>query len=122
MSGVTIFCDIDGTLVHQGIDIPYKRDSTVLPGVIEELYNWAQNDYTIILTTGRKESEREKTIAQLNKHGILYDKLIMGIRSGKRVLINDIAKKEDPKKAFAINVLRNKGLSNVNVEHILNHN
>ena len=114
----TIFCDIDGTLVHQGTDIPYKREATVLPGVIEKIYEWAQNDYTIILTTGRKESEREKTIKQLDDNGILYDQLIMGIRSGKRVLINDIAKKEE-RKAFAINILRNKGLANINLEHIM---
>lgn len=115
----TIFCDIDGTLVHQSTQIPYDRHTTILPGVIKELYNWAQNDYTIVLTTGRKESEREKTVAQLDKHGILYDRLIMGIRSGKRVLINDIAKEGDKEKAYAINLIRNEGMTNINVENLL---
>ena len=117
----TIFCDIDGTLLYQSNQIPYDRHTTVLPGVIKRTYEWAQNDYTIILTTGRKESEREKTVQQLDKHGILYDKLIMGIRSGKRVLVNDIAKKGDSPKAYAINVVRNQGLEAVDLERMMNN-
>ena len=72
----TIFCDIDGTLVHQSTKIPYDRNTIALPGVIKRTYEWAQNDYTIILTTGRKESERAKTVRQLDELGILYDKLM----------------------------------------------
>ena len=116
----TVFVDIDGTLVYQGNKIPYDRNTKLLPGVLEELYKWTKNDYTIILTTGRKECEREKTIKQLDEHGIIYDRLIMGIRSGKRVLINDIAKIGDSNKAYAINILRNQGLKKVNVEFIIN--
>ena len=44
----------------------------------------------IILTTGRKEGMRRITEQQLESAGIVYDKLIMGIGGGARVLINDL--------------------------------
>ena len=44
----------------------------------------------IILTTGRKEGMRRITEQQLENAGIVYDRLIMGIGGGIRVLINDL--------------------------------
>lgn len=109
----TIFCDIDGTLFYQPNVIPYPKGASLLKGVRERTYEWVHKGFTVILTTGRKESERFRTVEQLRELGIVYDKLIMGLGTGPRILINDM--KGEKKRAFSINVERNKGLENVDV-------
>ena len=106
----TIVCDIDGTLIiHKGnILNQHLIEPEVLPGVHKALRTWETKGYTIILTTGRRESTREQTIKQLAKARIIYDHLIMGVATGIRVVIND--KKPDGALATrAINVDRNIG-------------
>lgn len=113
----TIFCDIDGTLLEhkQCIVKNYQEVSTVLPNVQETIKQWNKNNYYIVLTTGRQECLRSITEKQLLDSGIIYDKLIMGLPTGERVLIND--KKIDGVKntAFAINVVRNEGFMNIDL-------
>lgn len=113
----TIFLDIDGTLVkHKPIFENTSPDSELilLDGVLEKLYEWDMKGYRIILTTGRKESLRNATEQQLNKLGIFYDYLIMGIGGGDRILIND--KKSDGRiTAFAICPDRNLGIKEINI-------
>ena len=61
----TIFCDIDGTLVkHAHPDEAAKPGfkMTLLPGTIEKLLEWERKGYTLILTTGRKKSMRNKLL------------------------------------------------------------
>lgn len=112
----TIFCDIDGTLVYHDESFhpsPYSK-MTALPGAIDQVRGWCHKGYTIILTTGRKESLREQTVKQLQEVGIPYDQLVMGVGRGVRVLIND--KKPDGESTVAaINVDRNKGFSGVEI-------
>ena len=110
----TIFCDIDGTLIKH--NLPNKingSDPELLDGTIEKLLEWDKKGYNIILTTGRKESLRSVTEKQLRDCGIFYDKLIMGIGGGVRVLINDLKDDADFETAIAINLVRNKGIKNV---------
>ena len=109
----TIFCDIDGTLWEhvgnsqkQALRSQYK----ILPNTIEAITQWDRLGYTIILTTGRKESLREKTKEHLVKLGIVYDKLIMGIGGGDRIIINDKKPSSTKNTCYAINVIRNKGI------------
>jgi histidinol phosphatase-like enzyme len=116
----TIFCDIDGTI----LDYP-DRDPLLqvrkgvyrnfTPGAREKLLEWVKKDYTIILTTGRKESSRVVTEEQLTSLGVMYDHLLMGISSGQRVLINDAKPDSNEPTAVAIVVERNKGLEGVNI-------
>ena len=47
--------------------------------------------------------------------GIFYDQLIMGIGGGIRVVINDLKPDENFETALAINLVRNKGVKNVNI-------
>lgn len=113
----TIFCDIDGTLVKHSIpsqaSLPsYKME--LLPGTIEKLSEWDSLGYTIILVTGRKESLRSVTEKQLSEVGIFYDKLIMGIGSGERILIND-KKPNGTITAHSINLERNHGLTEIKI-------
>jgi hydroxymethylpyrimidine pyrophosphatase-like HAD family hydrolase len=112
----TIFCDIDGTLIrHKPPGGLNKNSVELLDGTIEKLQDWDKKGYNIILTTGRKESLRDLTEKQLSSVGIFYDKLIMGIGGGVRVLINDLKREETFETAIAINIIRNKGIKDVEI-------
>jgi len=113
----TIFCDIDGTLVrHKGdIVLNIHEQPEILPNVIESLKQWEKLNYRIILTTGRKESARALTEAQLSSLGIVYDQLVMGLPNGERVLINDKKPSGIDNMARAVNITRNAGLANINL-------
>lgn len=112
----TIICDIDGTLVeHAKPDEVAKKSykMKLLPGTIEKLREWDKKGYNIILITGRKESLRKATEKQLSSVGIFYDKLIMGIGGGPRILINDLKLNSDQPTALSQNLERNKGISDL---------
>lgn len=113
----TLFIDIDGCLIkHKGnLTREILDEPEILPGVIEKLNEWDGNGYRIILTTGRKESMRKITEEQLQKVGIFYDQLIMGINRGERIIINDKKPDIDMTVCSAIEINRNEGLANINI-------
>tara|TARA_R110002020_G_scaffold437403_1_gene647648 strand:+ start:195 stop:557 length:363 start_codon:yes stop_codon:yes gene_type:complete len=115
---ITIFCDIDGTLVkHYPPIVTCKPDfkMELLEGTIETILEWDKKGYNIILTTGRRESMRKITEKQLSEVGIIYDQLIMGIKGGKRYLINDKKTYSKENYAIAINLERNTGIKNLKI-------
>lgn len=110
----TIFLDIDGTIFkHQrSLSNVLTNDAELIDGTIDKLNEWERLGCRIILTTGRKESQRKVTEKQLCELGIFYDQLIMGLGGGVRYLIND--KKDSGKEtAFAINIDRDYGIGDV---------
>jgi len=113
----TLFLDIDGTLIeHKNphlTSLPSHK-MNVLDGTIDKLLEWNKKGYTIILTTGRRESNRKVTEDQLREAGIFYDQLIMGVGRGPRVVINDI-KPEGTLTAFSVNLIRNEGVGKTNI-------
>jgi mannose-6-phosphate isomerase-like protein (cupin superfamily) len=113
----TIFCDIDGTILkhHSDIFLNYSETPIVLNDVIKNIKEWEKLNYKIILTTGRKECTRDITEKQLLQHGIVYDNLIMNLPNGPRVLINDKKPNSPENSAFAINLVRNKGMENIDL-------
>ena len=112
----TVFCDIDGTLLRHTGDIVLNTKLTeVLPNVNQTIRQWDRNNYRIILTTGRKESTRQQTSDQLKAAGIVYDHLIMGLPNGPRVLINDKKENGVDNTAYAVNLVRNGGLDNLDL-------
>ena len=113
----TIFCDIDGTLLkHFGnIKDNIHNEPVILENVLNTIHQWEKLNYKIILTTGRKECIRKITEEQLLKMGIIYDTLIMGITNGDRVLINDKKTNGVNNTAYAINLVRNQGMKNLNL-------
>lgn len=113
----TIFCDIDGTLVRHTGDIVENIQPTLesLPNVVESIKKWDKLNYRIILTTGRKESTRTQTEKQLASLGVVYDILIMGLPNGDRVLINDKKTNGIRNTAYAVNLVRNDGLNNIDL-------
>ena len=80
---------------------------------VEKLVEWDSRGYNIILVTGRRESLRPKTEECLEEMGIFYDKLIMGLGGGPRILINDLKPHSDDPTALAVNIPRNKGIKDV---------
>ena len=106
----TIFCDIDGTLCeypYTGKMIGFDDEiMKPLPDTLKKLWEGDKAGHMIILTTGRKEGMRETTERQLREAGIVYDKLIMGIGGGTRVLINDLKPDREGDTAIAINLKR----------------
>lgn len=109
----TIFCDIDGTLWDHVGNITYQvnvESHKLLPNTLNALNRWDKLGYRIILTTGRRESMRELTEYHLKKLGIVYDQLIMGLGGGSRILINDRKPDSNKNTAYAINLVRNRGL------------
>lgn len=117
----TIFCDIDGTLCYYPYSSEmgdYDFDKKVmrpLPETLKKLWDWDKAGHMIILTTGRKEGMRETTERQLREAGIIYDRLIMGIGGGTRVLINDLKPHRDGDTAIAINLKRDTGVKDVEI-------
>lgn len=114
----TIFCDIDGTLIEHTGDIlkNYKQPpNETLKNVLENIKQWDKLNYKIILTTGRQESIRKQTEEHLASLGIVYSVLIMGLPNGERVVINDKKTNGVRNTAYAINLVRNKGLENVDL-------
>lgn len=111
----TLFIDIDGTLLfHYGNGNEQSRkEPQLLNGVLEKLEQWDRLGYNIILVTGRRESERSLTEKQLNSIGIIYDKIIMGIGGGDRIIINDMKPNSNTPTAQAICVKRNVGIKNI---------
>lgn len=111
------FIDIDGTILEHIQDfenITKYRTLPALPGAREKTVEWHCKGHQIILTTARPESLREITEEQLHNAGVIYDMLLMGIGSGPRILINDIAI-AGTEKAIAYNVKRNiDGLQHIN--------
>ena len=114
---ITIFCDIDGTLVeHHPPNISAHPDNSlkILANTISKLTEWDAKGYNIILTSGRKEGMRRVTEEHLAEVGIFYDQLILGIGGGIRYLIND-RKSDGRESALAICLERNEGIGGIDI-------
>jgi phosphoglycolate phosphatase-like HAD superfamily hydrolase len=112
----TIICDIDGVLLkHANEGLSEQLRQRPLEGTIEKITEWDSKGYNIILITGRRESQRAETINQLYSHGVFYDKLIMGVGGGDRILINDRKPNSVRDTAYSINLNRNEGVTNVKI-------
>ncbi|MDB4337630.1 HAD family acid phosphatase [bacterium] len=114
----TIFCDIDGTIFKYRKFETFRTSPAVLTaGSFEKLNRWFDNGDMIILTTARPERMRDHTIRELQKAGVPYHKLIMGIRMGDRILINDTNPRRPGDRTFAYNVPRDEGLDFIGKRH-----
>jgi len=113
----TIFLDIDGVIFeHLGnLHVQITHDLKLLNGVLEKFHEWDLEGYRIILITGRRESARKITEKQLSNAGIFYDKLIMGLGRGDRIIINDTKPDSDRPTAFAFSPIRNNGIKDIKI-------
>jgi NDP-sugar pyrophosphorylase family protein len=111
----TIFCDIDGTIIKHAHRFSHigKEDPQELDGVIAKFNEWDSKGHKIVLTTARKESARYITEKHLSDLGFCWDYLLMGMTSGTRFLLNDKLTESDPNRAVAINLITDKGFSQI---------
>ena len=113
MKKVTVFCDIDGTILkYRKFEDIESIPAELTPGAIK-LSSWHDAGHHVIITTARPESMRSHTESELRTLGIKWDMLIMGIGRGPRVLINDESPTVKEPKALAFSLRRNEGLDKV---------
>jgi hypothetical protein len=106
----TIFCDIDGTIfVYRKFETYMKTKPEVIQSTLDYLKEQSSLGHMIVLTTARPEYMLTHTIKELVEAEVPYDKLIMGIERGPRYLINDLDPSKEGLRAFAINLVRDKG-------------
>ena len=108
----TYFVDIDGTLVKYR---PFDQIQTEAPEAITSVLDLIKTKYDegshIVITTARPSELELFTKQELEKIGVKYHQLVMGIGRGTRYIIND----RDPQapeidRAVGINLTRNEGL------------
>jgi len=111
----TIFCDIDGTILKHTHCFSDLKDNNpiALDGVLKKINEWDSQGHKIILCTARKESGRKMTEEHLNNLGLCWDILLMGMTSGKRILINDKLNPQDKDRANAVNIITDAGFDSV---------
>lgn len=116
----TIICDLDGTIFKHCHRYSSLKDiePELNPGVIEKFNSWDSIGFKIILMTGRKESGRALTVKALEKLGIPYDTLLMGVGNGPRVLINDKLSKHSHNRAISVNVVTDEGFETIDWEKL----
>lgn len=113
----TFIVDLDGTIFRQGdrwpgIKIEDPR-AALLPGVKDKLAEWHMRGDFVMVVTARPEAYREMTEGQLRVAGLMYHKLVMGLPTGPRVLINDKKPEEETPTALALNLSRDQGMEGI---------
>ena len=112
----TIFCDIDGTLLEHE-DVPsYTRLPILLDGSRDKLNQWVDDGYFVVLCTARSAHEEDVLRGALDKLGLRYHRLICGLPSGPRILIND--RKPSAiftQQAHSFEIARNQGIERVHL-------
>ena len=103
----TIFCDIDGTIIHAQPKYRYHEDPVKLENNIQRLLELAEQGNDIIFTTARPKSAHEVTESMLKKLGFKNFVLISGLQNAKRILINDFNNANPYPRAISINLKRN---------------
>ena len=113
----TFFVDIDGTIVK------YRKFSELSTSVltpIQDVIDYLNKSYDegahIVITTARPPQYELFTKQELEKLGVKYHQMIMGIGRGTRVVLND----KDPEmpelpRAWGINFTRDKGLQDIEI-------
>jgi len=113
----TFFVDIDGTIVKYR---KFSELSTAVLTPIQDVINFLNKSYDegahIVITTARPPQYELFTKQELEKLGVKYHQMIMGIGRGTRVVLND----KDPEmpdlpRAWGINFTRDKGLQDIEI-------
>lgn len=110
----TWFIDIDGTILRHNGHLEHHEE--LLDGV-EDFWRKIPTGDTIVLVSGRALEYKEPTLNFLRMKGIWFTDAIFGLPLGERIIFNDI-KPGGLRTAIAINVDRNKGLSQISLEEI----
>ena len=118
----TFFVDIDGTIVKYR---KFNELSTAILTPIQDVIDFINKSYDegshIVITTARPQSFELMTKQELDKLGVKYHQMIMGIGRGTRVVLND----KDPDapdipRAWGINFIRDQGFKDVEIPLFIN--
>lgn len=113
----TFFVDIDGTIVKYR---KFSELSTAVLTPIQDVIDFINKSYDegchIVITTARPQSFELFTKQELEKLGVKYHQMLMGIGRGTRVVLND----KDPDapelpRAWGINFIRDQGLKDIEI-------
>lgn len=111
----TIIIDFDGVLIRHddagGSNSKQKKfiyPTKAISSNVDLIKNEYKNGSFIVVMSARPENERRNVMKELSKFKINYHKILLGVASGSRVVIND-KKKSHPniKTAIAIETRRN---------------
>lgn len=115
----TIIIDLDGVIIKHDSGYNSKKKFFTYPfKLIKRNVNLIKNEYEsgscIIIMSARPYDEKFNVERELKKNNIFYHRLILGVASGSRVLIND-KKKNHPniKTAVAIETVRNSNIKKI---------
>lgn len=105
----TIFLDIDGVIVEHSSKHfpPYIGQSKPIINNLKYLKSLSKDKVEIILVTSREEEYREQTEAELERLGLKYKQLVMGLNHNKRIIVNDYSSTNEYRNCDAINIKRN---------------
>lgn len=106
----TLFVDIDGVVVVNSGEYsspPWGHTMGIRRNIdyLNSLYD--SGTFQIVLVTARPEWYRNITVEQLEREGMKYHMLIMGMLHAKRIIINDYSLTNPYRSCEAINVKRN---------------
>ena len=113
----TLFVDIDGTLV---VYREFKNLANSKLEPVQDVVDFVNKSYDegahVVITTARPPEYEVFTKEELEKIGVRYHQMIMGIGRGTRVVLND----KDPEmpdlpRAWGINFTRDKGLQDIEI-------
>jgi dTDP-glucose pyrophosphorylase len=114
----TIFLDLDGTILkhaHHYDDSQSVRPE-LLDGVLDRLNKWILAGHKIVITTARREENRQLVEAQLKELGLHWDYMVMDVSKGKRFLVNDKLQSLDDDRAIGINIITDSGFNSIDWE------
>lgn len=119
MKKPTIFIDIDGTILeHRNNEDEIRNlpEQKPTPNAIEKFNDWASLGYYVVVISARPDTASMwiYTKDQLDKWGFKYNRLMLGITSGVRIMIND-EKPTVKETAIGITIERNKGLGGLSI-------
>jgi hydroxymethylpyrimidine pyrophosphatase-like HAD family hydrolase len=118
----TFFVDIDGTLVvYRKFSELETATLTPVQDVIDTINQYYDEGAIIVITSARPQTYELFTKQELEKIGVKYHQLVMGIGRGTRVVLND----KDPEspetpRALGINLNRNSGWEDLNIRDLVN--
>jgi len=111
----TIFLDLDGTVLkhaHHYYESEEIRPE-LLDGVLDRINKWIVSGHKIVITTARREANRQTVEAQLKELGLHWDYMVMDVSKGKRFLVNDKLQSFDEDRATGINIITDSGFDSI---------
>lgn len=105
----TLFVDLDGTLVETSSEYfpPFWGETDALTKNVETINRLFDSGYAeIIVTTTRSSESEAATLAQLERIGLKYHRILFGLLHGKRIVINDYAPSNPYRSCDAVNLAR----------------